>query len=90
MRDFFEKYKSAIVNYAAIFGIVALALCVGSMFDLSENAVQALLVLGFMAGLAAYLHFKKNTSENEKTLSACLLLALLASPFVFLFYYLIF
>lgn len=43
----------------------------------------------FMAVVAVYLRLRKNASEEDKTVSSTLTLALLAAPLVFLIYYLI-
>ncbi len=56
---------------------------------MSDDQVVGLCGLFFMAAVAVYLRFRKNASEEDKTLSATLTLALIASPFIFLLYYLV-
>lgn len=89
MKDFFEKHKGDILGAIFLFGYCGVWLTISTMFELSENQGVALLVVGSLAILAVFLRFRKDSSEQDKTVSALLMLSVIASPFVFLLYYLI-
>ncbi len=89
LKVFFERHKEDVLWTIVLFVYCGFWIVVGSSLGLSDDLVNVLVVLFFMAAVAVYLRFRKNSSEQDKTLSAGLILAIVVAPFFFLFHYLI-
>ena len=89
LKVFFKRHKEDALWTIVLFVYCGFWIIVGSSLGLSDDLVNVLVVLFFMAAVAVYLRFRKNSSEQDKTLSAGLILAIVVVLFFFLFHYLI-